>query len=162
MSFHWDLSSDEENGFDDWANVDLNESLALTAARSTAVASRPAGDDDDDEDGGSSSSSDDEDDRNPAPSHFAGVAFCNDFDDGDDDEDEDVDWEDASDKLDPTTTTARNEEKLATDMDGTSGDTLSKLRPVTLDWTTAKRNHRPTKRKQRPSEWLGNGTASNS
>src|SRR5688572_8674824 len=30
MSFDWNLSSDEENGFDDWANVNLQASLKTT------------------------------------------------------------------------------------------------------------------------------------
>ena len=115
MSFiNWNLSSDEENGFDDWANVDLQESLQQQNRKF-------ANHNDDGE-----SSEDEIQNRNA----IATVAFLSEDypveenDDEEEEEEEDeVDWEDAVEE-----NNVDDDSKLPAD-----NTALGNLKPVTLD-----------------------------
>jgi hypothetical protein len=130
MSFDWNLSSDEENGFDDWANVNLSESLTTTTTTTANKNLFRTKDDDDDDDDDDDSSSEDDDDT-PKNNTITTVAFLPDHaleengDDDDDDDDDEVDWEDAAEE--------------DGDNDGDTKPPADQkhhtLRPVTLDWT---------------------------
>jgi hypothetical protein len=114
MSFDWNLSSDEEDGFDDWANVDLQASLKPTT---TTHASKPQHDDTDD------SESDNEKEKG-----IATVAF---FEGDEEEEGDEIDWEDADEDDDAPheETTASADSKLA------ANAVPVPLKPVTVDWT---------------------------
>jgi Rad4 beta-hairpin domain 3/Rad4 beta-hairpin domain 1/Rad4 beta-hairpin domain 2 len=124
MSLDWNLSSDEEEAFDDWAKVDLNKSQvgdSTASARASEI-------------GGDSSSSEE---KQWSSTPFAGVAFDPDDESEDEEEDEDIDWEDAGQQDDDDGTPATTSQKLATDPSdaafaNASKDVTQNLRPVTL------------------------------
>ena len=126
MSFDWNLSSDEEDGFDDWANTH-----SLT---NSAPAPR-AGDD-----GSSSSSSDDEGDDSPshgiAGMAFGRVAFGGGAEDDNVDDDESIGWEDAEEEAvggHQDMGDDSSERKSAADETPPSDSAAASLRPVTVD-----------------------------
>jgi hypothetical protein len=119
MSFDWNLSSDEEDGFDDWANVDLKASLKPTT---TTHVSKPQHDDTDDD-----SESGDEKEKG-----IATVAFFegDEGNDGEEEEEDEIGWEDADEDDDAPHETAESaDSKLA------ANTVRVPLKPVTVDWT---------------------------
>jgi hypothetical protein len=122
MSFDWNLSSDEENGFDDWANVDLHASLKS--------ANKAESDDE---------SSDNGDDRNDGG--FATVSFPSENNEEEDEEEDDgIDWEDAGDNDE---TGENSGTKLATDT------TVAQLKPVTLNMNEPENHQKKESTKRR-------------
>lgn len=136
MSFDWNLSSDEENDFDDWAAANAQPfgsagtasvsvpSVATAMTENTARVSDNA-----DETSSSSSDEDDWGSSKPPAQPFTGIAFSsesNDFKmdgDSDDNEDEDeVDWEDAGEII----------QKLAADANTAAAPT-QQLKPVSFE-----------------------------
>ena len=122
MSFDWNLSSDEEDGFDNWANVDLQASLKPTT---TTHASKPQHDEDTDD----SSESDDEKGKGIATvAFFEGDEGNN--DEEEEEEDDGIGWEDADEDDDaPQETTETADSKLA------ANSVRVPLKPITVDWT---------------------------
>ena len=123
MSFDWNLSSDEEETFDEWAAFDtLNTSQQqqpTAVSTSSAQVLVKAGD---------SSSSEDEG-RPRSSSHFSGIEF-NPVEEAEEEEvEEDVDWEDADQQQGADDTF----EKLASDTKDAYDATIPNLRPVTLN-----------------------------
>jgi hypothetical protein len=134
MSFDdWNLSSDEEGGFDDWTGRELQEESSLLQTN-------------DDDDGDNDSDTDDED-----PSEKKGlmtVAFFSEepAHEQNDDEEEEIDWEDGHDgeQMDEAGNSVGNE-KLAADKVH-----QMQLKPVTLDWneSSSQKKKKTNKRKR--------------
>lgn len=135
MSFDWNLSSDEEDGFDDWANVDLQASLKPTT---TTHVSKPQHDDTDDD-----SESDNEKEKGIATVAFFEGDEGNDDEEEEDDDDE-IGWEDADEDDDaPHETTESADSKLA------ANAVSVPLKPVTVDWT---KDSNQNKKKKAPKK----------
>lgn len=161
MSFDWNLSSDEEDAYDDWAKVDLNESLTgqtKAVARATETSFDKTNDDDE------ASSSSDEDDRDlPTKSHFAGVAFYSgDLEDEEGEDDDEIDWEDVGhqSKDDSSSTSgAKISAELAANKNQTAEAgtaAASSPRPITLNLNDNDSNKGKGKGKSKKStrKWM--------
>jgi hypothetical protein len=132
MSFDWNLSSDEEGGFDNWANVDLQASLK---PMTTTHLSKPQHDDTDDD---SESDSDIEKEKG-----IATVAFFEEDEDDSDEDDDGIDWEDADeDDGAPHEMTESADSKLAANAASVP------LKPVTVDWTKNSNQNKKKKAKK--------------
>jgi xeroderma pigmentosum group C-complementing protein len=140
MSRDWNLSSDEEDTFDDWAKVDLNASEVGT---STSFV-QSANDDCD------SSSSEDQEHHQSSSSQFAGVAFAP-SEEEDYEEEDNVDWEDVDQSEEEDSADPKGSQKLATDTENAASVVVPKLRPVTLKLGQAPNNKSGKTMKKRVS-----------
>ena len=133
MSLDWNLSSDEEDGFDDWSKVDLYASSGQQQGGGIPATTAAAGRNKNDAD---HSSDDDDAFNNRKRNHASGVAFHyeDDKEEGDDDdEEEEIDWEDAGGEDEVEEGKDAPSSELATDNNGGGSGVARLLQPVTLD-----------------------------
>jgi hypothetical protein len=128
MSFDWNLSSDEEEGFDGWAKVDLQEVLSEKKSSVKEILK----DDDDDAFSSDDDHDDEDEDRKPGAttvSFFSsGQDEWGEKEDDEDDGDDEIDWEDAT--TEQVDQDIPHGGKLASD----NHPTVATLKPVTVDW----------------------------
>jgi Rad4 beta-hairpin domain 3/Rad4 beta-hairpin domain 1/Rad4 transglutaminase-like domain len=126
MSFDWNLSSDEEETFDEWTALDT---LKTSQEQRGAVSSSSVHQELDE--AGDSSSSENED-HPRSSSHFSGIAFGPADEAEEEEVEDDVDWEDADMQLDGSGAD-HTSEKLASDTNKSYDAVIPNLRPVTLN-----------------------------
>ena len=129
MSFHWNLSSDEEEGFDDWATVNLRESLTSGSITGTCHSNHHPTDRT--VHGGEEESKSDDEEQEEAKPGISTIAFFSDDEEEEEGEEgEDVNWEDAEDDSD----NSRKGVDSSDDAKLTADKLVASLKPVTIDF----------------------------
>jgi hypothetical protein len=146
MSFDWNLSSDEEEGFDGWAKADIQE--VLSEKKSSVKETLK----DDDDDAFSSDNDNDDEDEGEDEDRKPGAATVPFFssgqgewgekeDDDDDDDDDEIDWEDAA------TEHGDQDVPIGAKLASDNHPTVATLKPVTVDWNQTPANDKDKNKK---------------